>query len=74
MKTITCEVVATKVWYSEENRFLVAGDRVEFPAEVKNHEGKLVPFKVGESFKLVEDAKPEGKGKKADKQPADDLT
>jgi hypothetical protein len=63
VKTLTCEVVASKVWHSEENRFLVTGDRIEFPAEVKNHEGKLVPFKVGDSFKLVEEDKPEGKAK-----------
>ena len=70
--TIKCKVVADKVWYSKEGRFLMQGEEVEFPAKVKNHEGKLVDFKVGESFEVV---KPEPQGNKA-KQPggkADDL-
>jgi len=70
--TIKCKVVADKVWYSKEGRFLVQGEEVEFPAKVKNHEGKLVDFKVGDSFEV---AKPEPQGSKA-KQPggkADDL-
>lgn len=70
--TIKCKVIADKVWYSKEGRFLIQGEEVEFPAKVKNHEGKLVDFKVGESFEVV---KPEPQGSKA-KQPvgkADDL-
>lgn len=71
MSTIRCEVVADKVWHSKENRFLAAGDVVEFPAEVKDHTGKLVPFKIGDAFKLVE---PEAKQKPAKAaKPADDL-
>lgn len=69
MKTIKCKVVADKVWYSKESRMLVAGDTVDFPAEVKNHENKLVPFKVGDSFEVVDEAaddvKPAGKSAKA---------
>lgn len=57
-ETIKCRVIADKVWYSKESRILVAGDIVEFPAQVKNHEGELVDFKVGDSFELVEDEKP----------------
>jgi hypothetical protein len=70
--TIKCKVVADKVWYSKESRFLMQGDEVDFPAKVKNYKGELVDFKVGESFEVVE---PEPQGKKA-KQPggkADDL-
>ena len=70
--TTKCKVIADKVWYSKEGRFLMQGEEVEFPAKVKNHEGKLVDFKVGESFEVV---KPEPQGNKA-KQPggkADDL-
>lgn len=76
--TIKCKVLADKVWYSKENRFLAAGDIVEFPAQVKNHEGKLVDFKVGESFELVKDEKPakdakSGKDGKDGKPTGDDL-
>ena len=70
--TTKCKVIADKVWYSKEGRFLMQGEEVEFPAKLKNHEGKLVDFKVGESFEVV---KPEPQGNKA-KQPggkADDL-
>lgn len=70
--TIKCKVVADKVWYSKESRFLVQGEEVEFPAKVKGSEGKLVDFKVGDSFEVV---KPEPQGSK-EKQPggkADDL-
>lgn len=75
MKTIKCKVIADKVWYSKENRLLKAGDEVEFPAQVKNHEGKLVDFKVGESFELVKDEKPakEGKATGDGKQAGSDL-
>lgn len=69
MATIKCKVVADKVWYSKECRFLVNGDEIEFPAEVKDHTGKLVPFKVGPSFELVTDEKPA----KGGKPKADDL-
>ena len=48
--TIKCKVVADKVWYSKEGRFLAQGEEVEFPSKVKNHEGKVVDFKLGESF------------------------
>lgn len=73
--TIKCKVVADKVWYSKEGRFLVQGEEVEFPAKVKNYEGKLVDFKVGESFEVVE-PEPQGNKAKQPKQPggkADDL-
>lgn len=71
MKTIKCKVIADKVWYSKENRFLKAGDEVEFPAQVQNHEGKLVDFKVGESFEVVKDEKPAKESKPAsDGKPA----
>lgn len=72
MNTIKCKVVADKVWYSKENRYLETGEIVEFPEQVKNHEGKMVPFKVGDSFELVTD-KADGKKPKADGKPADGL-
>lgn len=65
--TITCRVVADKVWFSKESRFLAPGDEVEFPAKVKNHLGQLVDFKVGESFEMV------GSPSKKTKPPAADL-
>jgi hypothetical protein len=37
--TIKCKVVADKVWYSKESRFLMQGDEVDFPAKVKNYKG-----------------------------------
>lgn len=76
MSTIKCEVVADKVWYSKESRFLTPGEIVEFPAEVKDHEGKTVPFKVGPSFeRVVEGKKPKAeKAEKPDSNPAADLT
>lgn len=73
--TVKCKVVADKVWYSKECRFLAHGEEVEFPAKVKNFEGKLVDFKVGESFEVVE-PEPQGNKAKQPKQPsgkADDL-
>jgi hypothetical protein len=66
MDTIKCEVVADKVWFSAENRFLTAGEVVEFPKQVKNYTGDLVPFKVGDSFKVLAAKKQAG-----DKQVAD---
>ena len=51
--TIKCKVVADKVWYSKEGRFLGQGEEIAFPAKVKNFEGKLVDFTVGESFEVV---------------------
>jgi hypothetical protein len=65
MDVIKCKVVADKVWHSAKNRFLYAGDEVEFPAEVKDFTGKTVPFKVGPSFEqVVDEVKPsKGKGK-----------
>lgn len=68
--TIKCKVVADKVWYSKESRFLVQGEEVDFPAKVKNYEGELVDFKVGESFEVVE---PQGKKAKQPGGKADDL-
>lgn len=65
MSTIKCKVVGDKVWYSKENRFLEAGEVVEFPAEVVNHEGKTVPFKVGPSFERIVEGKKVKAGKSA---------
>ncbi len=67
METIKCKVVADKVWHSTENRYIVEGDEVEFPAEVKDYTGKLVPFKVGPSFVRIE-----GKPKKGGKAPTEE--
>lgn len=74
MSTIKCKVVADKVWYSKENRVLKTGDEVEFPAEIKNHEGKMVPFNVGPSFERIEDKPDAGTGgrKSAKPQPGSD--
>lgn len=78
MSSIKCKVVADKVWYSKESRFLAPDEIVEFPAEVVNHEGKTVPFKVGPSFELVAEGKKAKKEKaeeeKPDSNPAADLT
>lgn len=71
--TIKCKVVADKVWYSKEGRFLVQGEEVEFPAKVKNFEGKLVDFKVGESFEVVKHEPQGDKAKQPGSKPADDL-
>lgn len=51
--TIKCKVVAEKAWYSKENRMLAIGEVVEFPAKVKDFEGNIVDFKVGDSFEVV---------------------
>jgi len=64
MDTIKCRVVVEKVWDATKNRYALTGEVLEFPAQVKDHTGKLLPFKVGESYKVV-DEKP-ARGRKAD--------
>ena len=75
MKTIKLRVIADKVWHSTESRILTPGEIVEFPAEVKDYAGNLVPFKVGPSFEVVEDEPKAKAGKPKDGgNPAADLT
>lgn len=63
MSTIKCRVVADRVWFSKESRYAMAGEVIELPAEVTNHEGKRVPFNVGGPLELVKEPDPKAKGK-----------
>lgn len=73
MSTIKATVAVEKVWDSRANRYAMRGDVVELPAEVKDHTGKLVPIKLGDSFVLVEEKPAKAqKSKAADKSGPDE--